>query len=385
MSMLRQVVAISVLGIRTLPQRKGTASVVVVGVACVVAVLVSMLSVTTGLARAYVSGGNPALAIVIPKNEEGESGADLSPAIVGTILNAPGIARGPNGAAFADAEFRMVFLPPPGFPADSLQVRAMGLTGAALRDGFKIEAGRMFRTGAQEVIVGAGAARMFNMHVGEKVLMPSGHWPIVGVFSNGGDKLEGQLITDAQTLMSAARRPGFGSVIVKLDRAESFPAFQHWLTTNPGLSVKAMRMTEFLEQADGPQMKFFARSTYAIGLIMALGALFGAVKIMYAAVRARTREIGTLRALGFGSVPVAISVLIEAVVLSLAGAALGVLIAWLLFDEREVYSTGIFRLQVSLQLVALGLAWGIVIALLGGVFPALRAGRIPAADALRAV
>jgi putative ABC transport system permease protein len=127
------------------------------------------------------------------------------------------------------------------------------------------------------------------------------------------------------------------------------------------------------------------RATYVIGAIMALGALFGATKIMYAAVRARTREIGALRALGFGSVAVAGSVLLEAMLLALIGTALGTLVAWLAFDGRIVYSGGVFRLHVSAPLLALGLAWGGAIALLGGAFPAIRAGRLEAAKALRAV
>src|SRR5262249_40030770 len=122
-----------------------------------------------------------------------------------------------------------------------------------------------------------------------------------------------------------------------------------------------------------------------IGAIMALGALFGATKIMYAAVRARTREIGTLRAIGFGSVPVAASVLLEAVLLALVGTALGTLVAWLLFCGRVVYSGGVLKLRVPVTLVALGLAWGAIIALLGGFFPAIRAGKLAAAQALRAV
>ncbi len=383
--MLRQIFTVSALGISTLPQRRGTSIVIVVGVCCVVAVLVSMLSVTAGLTRMYVSGGNPERAIVLPKGARGEWSSGLSRGSVGTILNAPGIARGADGAALADAEFQMTLMPPPGVAQDSLQVRGIGPAGVGVRDDFRIESGRMFRSGAQELIVGVGASRMFGMETGDKVLMPDGDWPVVGTFSNGGEKVESQILADAETLMSASRRTGFGSVIVKLAQPQAFDELQRWLTTNPALSVDAARVSEHLLRTDGRQMRFFTRITYVIGVIMALGALFGAIKIMYAAVRARTREIGTLRALGFGSVPVAVSVLLEATVLALAGAALGAFIAWLVFDGREVYSWGVFRLHVSAQLVELGLAWGVVIALLGGVFPAVRAGRIPAAEALRVV
>lgn len=336
MNVLRQIFTVSALGISTLPQRRGTSIVIVVGVCCVVAVLVSMLSVTAGLTRMYVSGGNPERAIVLLKGARGEWGSGLSRGSVGTILNAPGIARSADGAVLADAEFQMTLMPPPGVAQDSLQVRGIGPAGVGVRDDFRIESGRMFRSGAQELIVGVSASRMFGMKTGDKVLMPDGDWPVVGTFSNGGEKVESQILADAETLMSASRRTGFGSVIVKLAQPQAFDELQRWLTTNPALSVDAARVSEHLLRTDGRQMRFFTRITYVIGVIMALGALFGAIKIMYAEVRARTREIGTLRALGFGSAPVAVSVLLEATVLALAGAALGAFIAWLVFDGREV-------------------------------------------------
>jgi putative ABC transport system permease protein len=217
------------------------------------------------------------------------------------------------------------------------------------------------------------------------LLMPGGSWPIVGTFSNGGDRHESELFADAETLSSASKQSGFGSVVVKLANPQAFDELQRWLTTNPAISVDVYRVPEYLLRRNGGQLAFFTRASYAIGIIMALGALFGATKIMYAAVRARTREIGTLRALGFGGAPVTISVLLEATMLALLGAALGVLVAWLMFDGYEVNSSGVFRLHVSAPVTLLGLGWGVAIALLGGLFPAIRAGKMPAATALRAV
>lgn len=383
--MLRQTFAVTRLGLSTLPSRRGTSIVIVVGVACVVAVLLSMLSITAGLTRMYGAGGNPDLAIVTPKGAFGEGSSELTRDKVGTILNAPGIAKGTDGSVLADAEFQMMLMPPPGFKQDSLQVRGIGPMGTAVRKTFKIESGRMLRPGAQELMVGVGASHMFGMKMGDTLLMPQGRWPIVATFSNGGERLEGHILADAETLMAATRRTGFGSVIVKLERPDALAEFERWLTTNPSLSVEAASVSAYLLKADANQMKFFTRMTYVIGCIMALGALFGAVKILYAAVRARTREIGTLRALGFGSLPLATSVVLESAFLALLGAASGAFMAWLLFDGREVYSWGVFRLHVSPQLIALGLVWGLVIALLGGLFPAVRASRIPAAEALRAL
>jgi putative ABC transport system permease protein len=384
--MLRQLYAVSAIGVSTLPQRRGTSLVIVAGVACVVAVLVSMLSIAVGQTRMYLSGGGRDHAIIRMKGaSSSESDSNFGRDQIGTILNAPGIARGLDGAPLADAEFQMGVMPPLGTFGDQLQIRGIGPDGVKIRDEFRLESGRMLRTGAQELLIGVGASKVLGLKIGDKVLMPGGFWPIVGTFSNSGDAAEGTFFADAETLLSVTKRRGFASVIVKLASPAAFDELHDWVASNPALTVDAERVSDYLLRRTGGQLALLTRATYVIGVIMALGALFGATKILYAAVRARTREIGTLRALGFGSVPVAVSVLLEAVLLALLGAALGALVAWLVFDGRVVYSGSVFRLRVSAPLVALGLAWGATIALLGGVFPAIRAGRVEAAKALRAV
>jgi putative ABC transport system permease protein len=384
--MLRQVFAVSAIGVSTLAQRRGTSFVIVAGVACVVAVLVSMLSIAAGQTRMYLSGGGRDHAIIRLKGaSSSESDSNLGRNQIATILNAPGIAKGPDGAPLADAEFQMGVMPPLGTFGDPLQIRGIGANGFKIRDEFRLESGRMLRTGAQELLIGVGASKVLGMKIGDEVLMPGGFWPIVGTFSNGGDAAEGTFFADAETLLSITKRRGYASVIVKLASPEAFDELHDWITTNPALAADAERVSDYLLRRTGGQLALLTRATYVIGIIMALGALFGATKIMYAAVRARTREIGTLRALGFGSTPVAVSVLLEAVLLALLGAAIGTLVAWLAFDGRVVYSGSVFRLRVSAPMVALGLAWGAIIALLGGAFPAIRAGRLAAAQALRAI
>jgi putative ABC transport system permease protein len=384
--MFRQLFAVSVVGVSTLPQRRGTSLVIVAGVACVVAVLVSMLSIAVGQTRMNLSGGGRDFAIIRPEGvTSGESNSNLGRNHISLILNAPGIAKGPDGAPLADPEFQMGVMPPLGTFGDPLQIRGVGPTGIKMRDEFRLESGRMFRTGAQELLIGVGASKVLGLKNGDQVLMPGGFWPIVGTFSNGGDAAEGVFFADAETLLSITKRRGYASVIAKLASPESFDELHDWIESNPALPVDAERVSDDRLRKGGAQLALLTRATYVIGVIMALGALFGATKIMYAAVRARTREIGTLRALGFGSVPVAVSVLLEAVLLALLGAGLGTLVAWLIFDGRVVYSGGVFKLHVSATLVALGLGWGAAIALLGGVFPAIRAARLEAVKALRAV
>lgn len=383
-SELRQIAAVSLIGIGSLRERWATALVIVVGMACVVGVLTSMLSVTAGLARAYIRPEDATRAIVWRgEGSRFDQARGLQPDAIGTILDAPGIAKGPDGTPLADAEFLMWIQPIEGFAAGSLQVRGVGPGGITLRPAFRIVAGHMFRPGARELVAGAGAARKFGLAVGSEVRLRDGPWPIVGIFSCGADIIESHLVGDAITVMAARRRAGFAEVIAQLVDAGAYRGFQRWLVENPALSVYVERKSDYDLRELGVNTVFFTRMAYVIGAIMALGALFGVVKIMYAAVRARTREIGTLRAIGFGAAPLVVSVLAEAALLGAIGALIGTAIAWLMFDGRDMWVWGAFRLRVAPSLWMLGLAWALVTSLLGGLLPALRAGRLPPVEALR--
>ena len=383
MSALRQIVAVCLIGIGSLRERYATALVVVIGTACVVSVLTSMLSLTAGLTRAYLRPEDATRAIVWSAGATFDQSRSLHPDAVDTILDAPGIARGPDGASLADAEFLIRLLSIEGFAAGSLQLRGVGPVGLALRPAFRIVAGHMFRTGTRELVVGMGAARKFGLGVGSEVRLRDGKWAIVGVFSCGGDIIESYLVGDAVSVMGARRRAGFAQVIAQLVDAKAYPEFKTWLIDNPALSVSVERKTDYDLRTVGASTAFFTRMAYVIGAIMALGALFGIVKIMYGAVRARTREILTLRAIGFGATPVVVSVLVEATLLGAIGALLGAAISWLIFDGRDLWVWGAFKLRVSPTLWVLGLVWALITSLLGGLFPALRAGRMPPSEALR--
>jgi len=383
MTELRQIATVCLISIRSLGERFATASVIVVGMACVVGILTSLLSLTAGLTDAYVRPEDVTRVIVWHEGADFDQSRSLKPNMIDTILDAPGIANGPDGKKLADAEFLMR-LPLEGFAGGSLNLRGVGPGGLALRPAFKIVAGHLFRPGTRELVAGAGAARKFGLTVGSEVRMRDGSWPIVGIFRCGGDIIESHLVGDANTVMAARRFPGFSQVIVQLLHAQAYPKFQQWLLENPSLSVSVERKTDYDLRMVGSDTAFFTRMAYVIGAIMALGALFGVVKIMYGAVRARTREIGTLRAIGFGATPVALSVLVEAALLGAIGALIGTSIAWLIFDGREMWVWGAFKLRVSPSLWVLGLIWALTTSFLGGFFPALRAAQVPPSEALRA-
>jgi putative ABC transport system permease protein len=246
-------------------------------------------------------------------------------------------------------------------------------------------AGRMFAEGKRELIVGVGAEVQYrNMKIGDTVILPDGEWPIVGSFRSG-DVLEGQVLGDVNTVMAATRRKNYNSVLVRLASHDSLDELKKALTSNPALSVSVERHSDWYQRFTAGFTAFLTGLAYTVGIIMAIGALFGCLNTMYAAVSSRGREIATLRALGFGAFPVAVSVILEAVVLSVTGALIGAAIAWTLYDgKQDVFGNNIFHLSVSPSLVWLGIVWAFIVALLGGLLPSIRAARRPVADALRA-
>ncbi len=263
-------------------------------------------------------------------------------------------------------------------------VRGFGDMGIALRRELHMVAGRMFQAGKREMIVGVGSRSVYRtMDIGDKVILPGGEWQIVGVYSTG-DLLDGQMIGDTETLMSATHRSKYNSILVRLASSDSLSTLKRALTSNPALSVNVERHSDWYKKA--------ARSTAGlmviagiVGMVMAVGALFGCLNTMYSAVSVRGREIATLRALGFSAFPVAVSVLLESVLLAVLGAVIGSAIAWALYSgNQKNFGSMVFTLTVSLETVSLGIICAAVVAILGGLPPSVRAARRPVADALRA-
>jgi putative ABC transport system permease protein len=240
------------------------------------------------------------------------------------------------------------------------------------------------------LIVGRAAQRQFRgLELGSRITLRGADWTVVGVFESGGDRFESELITGAETLQSAFRRSTFQSVTVQLDSAESFAAFDAALRQDPSLSVDAQRETDYAEQQSRSFTRLQTIVGYLVGGIMALGAVFGALNSMYAAVSVRTVEIATLRVLGFKPAPVVASVFAEALLLAALGGILGACLAWLLVDGHVVSTSGAGATQLAVPLavgpriIALGVLWACVIGMIGACVPAIHAARTPLAAALR--
>ena len=391
---LSQISAITLANLKTLPERRGAAIAAAVGIAGVVTVLVGVLSIAEGLQRVPAVSGSPDVAIVLRSGSDTEMNSGLTHEDTRIIADAPGLARNAAILPLASAELFVVINLPKRSTGTDANVPLRGVSPAAfdVRGNLTMVEGRRFEPGKNEVIVGVGAARQFSgLDVGRTVRVGQTEWTVVGVFTAGGGVAESEVWTDAAVLQPAYHRGDtYQSVYAKLISAAALHTFTDALTTNPALSIKAVRQSDFYAEQSTLLVSFVKGIGITIAALMAVGALFGALNTMYSSVAARTREIATLRALGFGSSPVVVSVLLESLALALAGGVLGAAGAWLAFDgymtstmNWQTFSQVAFAFRVSPALLMQAILWAAMIGVLGGLFPAIRAGRIPIAAALR--
>jgi putative ABC transport system permease protein len=391
--MLKQLIALTSMGIQTLPQRAGSSSVIVIGIAGVVAVLVSVLAMATGFHHTMADSGRADRVIVLRGGSDAELNSNLTRSDIDTIANAPGLAKDAGGKALLSPEvITVVNLPKIDTGSDSnVTLRGVGLSLQQVRPELKIVAGRMFRPAVRELIAGAGAAKQFRgLAPGSVLHLRNVDWTVTGVFTTGGDVHESELLADVDTVRSAIERSGYSSAVGLLTSAGEFAAFKDALTTDPQLKVDVEREPEYYAAQSKQLTRLITVVGNMVAVIMAIGAGFGALNSMYAAVDTRTLEIATLRAIGFGALPVLLSVMLEALALSLLGGVLGAAIAWWFFNGHTVATLGgafaqiVFQVTVTTSLMVTGLVWACVIGLLGGLFPAIRSARRPVAEALRA-
>jgi putative ABC transport system permease protein len=380
-------VAVTAISLRAIPQRLGASLVVVVGMACVVAVTISILSMSTGFMRTINSTGRPDRALVLSRNAQYEGASSITRDNVPVIADAPGIRKSVDGKPIASAEsLASVAVTKKSNGLDAfVDVRGIGPEGFALRPEIKLINGRLFRPATHELIVGKSAQTAFDgLEVGDKVQLPEGEWLVTGTFESGGSAFESGLLADSETLLSGLRGNAFKSMTALLTDAGAFNQFKTALTANPTLAVDVVREPDYLAVQARDLNRFLTVVAYLVGGVMGLGALFGALNTLYTAVSTRSREIATLRVFGFGAGSILISILAEALLLSLLGAAIGALAAWLVFNGN-LHSAGslVFRLTVTPLLAGEGIGFACALGLLGGLLPALRAARLPVAVALR--
>ena len=391
MSTWTQVREITLMNLRSIPERLGPSLVIVVGIAGVVGVLVALLSMSSGLNETLGSGGRTDQVVITRGGSNGELASFLAIASATLIKQDPGIARAEDGTPLASSELIVITeVPRPGQRTGAnVTLRGIEPVGLDLREGFRITRGRLFRPGVQELVVGNGAAAQFSgLEVGRTLRFRGSTWTVVGHFESGG-KYDSELWSDIGTVQSAWRRSGVSSILAQLKSPAVLPAMAARLKEDPQLDVEAKTQLEFYQGQSGQLTATIGILAGVVAVIMAFGATFGALNTMYSAVSARTREIGTLRALGFGASPVVASVMAEALLLSASGGVLGALFAYLVFNGYAVSTLGggftqvAFQFAVTPQLVAIGLGLAVGIGFVGGLAPAIRAARIPVTSALR--
>jgi len=393
MNAFSQILAVTLVTLKSISQRLGSSAVAVIGVAGVVIVFTSVLSIAEGFKAAMSEKGDPRRVMILRSGSDTEMTSGFSGEDARTIINAPGIERAPEGP-LASAELFVIVGHPLKRSGTDANVPLRGLSPIALkvRPEVKIIEGRMFQSGTNEIIVGRAASQQYSgLEIGRSVKWGESTWNVVGVFETGGSVAESEIWCDARVLQPAYRRGNsYQSVLARLESEEAFTTLKDALTSDPRVNVTVVRERDYFAEQSRVMQTIIRTIGLGIAALMGLGAIFGAVNTMYSAVSSRTREIATLRALGFGRTPVVISILIEAVILSLVGGVIGGAVAWIAFDGYQTatmnwqsFSQVAFSFAVTPALLLRGLAYSTIVGLIGGLLPAIRAARLPVVTALR--
>jgi putative ABC transport system permease protein len=384
--------SVTQVGVTTIPQRLGSSSVVVVGIAGVVGVLVALLSMAVGFETTLKETGTDDTVLVMRSGSltEINSGIDHDTAVV--VSQAPQVLHDAAGQPIASPELVVVAsLPKKSDGLDgNVEIRGVGSEAWALRPNVKLIAGRKFAAGLREMMVGKGAARQFkNLDVGSQLRLSGQTWTVVGQFDSG-DSHNSELWADTPVVGSAYRRGNsISSVSLRLTDPGQFEALKAALTTDPRIKVDVITTREYYNQQSSGLSKYIRILGFSVGIIMGIGAIFGALNTMYAAVATRAREIATLRAIGFRGLPVIVSVLLETMLLAVLGGVLGAALAWAIFDNYSASTLGsnfsqvVFNFRVTPDLLWEGLKWALAIGFIGGLFPAVRAASQPVTVGLR--
>ncbi len=393
MKIIRQIGAVTALNIRNLPQRLGGSMVAIVGVAAVVLVFAAVLSMAAGFERTMLSAGSEQTAIVMRAGATAELNSGLSNEQALIVSNAPGVLRDGDEAITSFELYVVVDIRKKSTNADAnVPLRGVQAGAFDVRDNIRIVEGRTFEEGRNELVVGRAAQQEFiGLDVGSKIRFGQTVWEVVGVFDAGGSVSESELWTDLRVLQNMYRRgSSVQSVRVRLEGPGALETLRTALADDPRIDVDVRSERDYYAEQAAPLSQFIRIVGYPLTVLMAIGAVFGALNSMYSSVSVRGKEIATLRALGFGPFPVLVSTIVESTLLALAGGIVGGRVAFVAFNGFRVstlngasFSQVVFDFAVTPDLLSQGLVAALIIGVVGGFFPALRAARLPVAQALR--
>jgi putative ABC transport system permease protein len=390
---ISQTLAVSALSVRTIPQRASSSAVAMIGIAGVVIVFVAVLSIGEGFKAAMADAGAPDRAVVLRGGADSEMTSTLAGADADLIKQAPGLLRVNNRSVASSELYVLVDLNKRSTgTAANVPLRGIEPETLQVRNEVKVIDGRMFQFGTNEAIVGRAANRQFSgVDLGAELISGNLRLHIVGIFESNGSAGETEIWCDSRLIQGIYERGNsYQSVLAKLDSPASFDTFKNWLTTNPQLNVQVRRESEFYAQQSQVMSSLIRGIGYTIAALMGIGAVFGAILTMYTAVSTRTREIATLRALGFNTGSVLVSVIAESLALAAIGGLVGGLAAYVAFNgyqtstmNFQTFSQVAFAFAVTRSLLIQGLSYALIMGLVGGLMPAIKAARLPIATALR--
>ena len=385
-SLFSQIGAVVSMTIAGLPSRFWASVTTIVSIALVVATLLAFLAMATGFARTVAGTGQPDIAMIIGTGSGAEINSGFSAEAVRLLQEAPGIKRGPDGKPIVSPEVYVVVdaMRKVGGSPSNISLRGVTSGAMAMREGFTITEGRMFEPGTNEMIVGAGVLREFTgFELNREVTFGASKWKVVGAFEVPGTVFDSEIWADLPVVQALFNRGNaVQSMRARLERSDDLSGIETLVKNDPRLRVDVQTERDYFAN-EAEALQVLVIFGWALAGTLALGALAGALNTMYAAVEARTKELATLRAIGFGGIPAFFGAMTESLVLAAAGGLLGGLAAYLIFNGISASTLGgnftqvVFKFTLGPQQLLAGLILALILGLIGGFFPALRAARTP--------
>ena len=385
-SILLQTLAVTVINLKSLPQRLWMSLATVTAVGLVVAVLLAFLAMANGFQRTIAGSGAADIAMVLRGGSEAEINSVVLREQARLIEEGPGIARGADGKPQISGE---LYLTVDGIKRSTgtranLPLRGIGPQGAALRRGVAIIAGRMFTQGSNEIVVGKALGSEFaGFDLGQTVTFGTSRWTVVGIFSADGSVFESEIWADAPVLQSLFKRNAFQTVRARLTGPAAIESLKAYSDNDPRLKLDVISEAAYFAKQASNTSDLIQKLGWPLAIAMAFGSLAGALNTMYSSVAARATEIATLRAIGFGGFSTFVGTLVESLILAAIGGLIGAAATYLVFDGFTASTMGgsfsqvVFNFQLSPWLIGQGLLLALAVGLVGGLFPALRAARMP--------
>jgi putative ABC transport system permease protein len=386
-SVILQTAAVTLMNLKSVSQRFWISLSTVIAVALVVVVLLAFLAMANGFQRTLNASGADDIAIVLRGGAQSEINSVVSRDQVRLVEEGPGIAKGRDRKPLVSAELYLVVdgIKRASQTKANLPLRGIGPEGGALRKDIRVVEGRMFNRGANEIVVGKALLREFQgFELGQTVAFGTSRWKVVGVFEAGGSVFESEIWADLPVVQSLFNRNNvFQTIRVRLENPAALGGLKNYVENDPRLKLDVKSEAAYFAEQASQTSDLIQKLGWPLAIAMAFGALAGALNTMYSSVATRTTEIATLRAIGFGSVSAFAGTLIESLILAAIGGAIGAAATLLIFDGFTASTLGasftqvVFSFQLSSTSVAQGVALALLVGLLGGVFPAIRAARMP--------